>query len=51
MFDKNKARLQPLLEKLGREDRIDEARELLDTVRQEHERAVSRLREILAEAA
>jgi CheY-like chemotaxis protein/HPt (histidine-containing phosphotransfer) domain-containing protein len=39
------------LEKLGREGRIDEARQLVDRVRQEHQRAVARLREILAEAA
>ncbi len=39
------------LEKLGREGRIDEARELVDRVRQEHQRAVARLREILLEAA
>jgi len=39
------------LEKLGREGRIDEARQLVDQVSQEHQRAVARLREILAEAA
>ena len=39
------------LERLGREDRIDEARSLLALIRREHERAVSRMREILLEAA
>jgi two-component system, sensor histidine kinase and response regulator len=39
------------LEHLGREGRIDEARALLANLRREHERAVSRVREILREAA
>jgi signal transduction histidine kinase/DNA-binding response OmpR family regulator len=39
------------LEKLGREDRIEEARALAHHVDAEHERAVSRLREILEEFA
>ncbi len=39
------------LEKLGREGRVDAARELLDQTLREHERAVSRLREILLEVA
>ena len=39
------------LERLGREGRLDEARALLPGVRREHDRAVSRLQEILAEAA
>jgi signal transduction histidine kinase/CheY-like chemotaxis protein/HPt (histidine-containing phosphotransfer) domain-containing protein len=39
------------LEFLGRENRFDEARALLAQVRQEHDRAVSHIREILQEAA
>jgi signal transduction histidine kinase/DNA-binding response OmpR family regulator len=39
------------LERLGREDRVDEARALADRVGAEHERAVARLREILEELA
>jgi CheY-like chemotaxis protein/HPt (histidine-containing phosphotransfer) domain-containing protein len=39
------------LERLGREGRIDEARALLAEVRWEHERAVSRMREILQDVA
>jgi signal transduction histidine kinase/CheY-like chemotaxis protein/HPt (histidine-containing phosphotransfer) domain-containing protein len=39
------------LEKMGREGRVDAARELLDQTLREHERAVSRLREILVEVA
>jgi len=39
------------LERLGREQRLDEARALLNEVRREHERARSRIREILQEAA
>jgi HPt (histidine-containing phosphotransfer) domain-containing protein len=39
------------LERLGREQRLDEARALLNEVRREHERALSRIREILQEAA
>jgi HPt (histidine-containing phosphotransfer) domain-containing protein len=35
------------LEKCGREDRIDDARALVDGVMAEHERAVAALREIL----
>ena len=38
------------LEKLGRERRIDEARMMLDTVRQEHQRAVSDMQSLLTEA-
>ncbi len=37
------------LEKLGREQRIDEARDLLDEVRLEHQRAVSDMQAILLE--
>jgi two-component system, sensor histidine kinase and response regulator len=39
------------LEQLGREGKIDEARAMFERVRHEHDRAVSRLREILMEAA
>ncbi len=39
------------LERLGREGRIEEARALLAEVRWEHERAVSRMREILQDVA
>jgi CheY-like chemotaxis protein/HPt (histidine-containing phosphotransfer) domain-containing protein/anti-sigma regulatory factor (Ser/Thr protein kinase) len=35
------------LERLGREERIDEARALLDQIRREHHRAVSSIQEIL----
>jgi two-component system, sensor histidine kinase and response regulator len=38
------------LERLGREDRIDEARALLDEVKREHDRAVSSIHEILTGA-
>jgi CheY-like chemotaxis protein len=39
------------LERLGHEGRIDEAHALLADVKREHERAVSRMREILEDAA
>ncbi len=39
------------LEKLGREQRIDEARDLLDEVRREHQRAVSDMQAMLMEEA
>jgi CheY-like chemotaxis protein len=38
------------LESLGREERIDEARAMLDRVKREHHRAVSSIQEILMEA-
>jgi signal transduction histidine kinase len=38
------------LEALGREARIDEARELLEQIRREHERAVDGMRRLIAEA-
>jgi len=38
------------LEQLGREERLDEARALLDRVRGEHGRAVARMQEILTQA-
>jgi hypothetical protein len=39
------------MEDLGREGRIDEARALLASLRLEHDRAMSRVHEILREAA
>jgi signal transduction histidine kinase/CheY-like chemotaxis protein/HPt (histidine-containing phosphotransfer) domain-containing protein len=39
------------LEFLGREGRMDEAREFLAPIREEHDRAVARMREILQEAS
>ena len=39
------------LEKMGRENRIDEARALLDRTKQEHDHAVSYLQTLLMEAA
>jgi HPt (histidine-containing phosphotransfer) domain-containing protein len=39
------------LEALGREDRIEEARALLEPLRAEHERALAHARELLQEAA
>ena len=39
------------LEKLGREHNLDEARELLVQVRQQHDRALLQVQDILAEPA
>jgi HPt (histidine-containing phosphotransfer) domain-containing protein len=40
-----------LLERLGREDRMEEARGLLAQIRREHDRTVSRMQDILRTAA
>jgi HPt (histidine-containing phosphotransfer) domain-containing protein len=39
------------LERLGREERVDEARALIEPVRAEHSRALARMEQILAQEA